>query len=208
VGENSPTDFTITNDVAPPGLSAGDTVSWNPGGGQHPAGQVDGLIFDCQAFTSIDAANAAVTSGGTVNVEAGLYTGDINVNKSVTFQGAQMGVDPNDGSWNDTRTVVANEATIQGAMNLSLKNVIVVDGFTFERSASNEGHILIGAAQPDGAGATSSFNITNNRFIGTRNTGAIWAGIHTNFLNDNTRSRRARTASRSPARPPAPAFSR
>src|SRR5688572_14566092 len=95
-----------------------------------------------------------------------------------------MGVDPNDAMWNDTRTVVANESTIRGAVNLSLQTVLVFDGFTLERTASNEGHILIGASNATGTEPTSSFDIRNNRFIGTRSTGAVWAGIHTNFLND------------------------
>src|SRR4051794_14618183 len=50
VGENLPTDFTITNDTAPPGLSNGDTVTWNPSGTQHPQGAVAGLIFGTDAF--------------------------------------------------------------------------------------------------------------------------------------------------------------
>ncbi len=56
------------------------------------------------------------------------------------------------GSWNDTRTVVAAEATIRGAVNFSLQNVIVFDGFTMERTATNEGHILIGSGNPTGVG--------------------------------------------------------
>ena len=95
VGENSPTDFTITNDVGTPGLSEGDTVTWNPGGGQHPAGQVNSLIFGCNAFTSLVPAIGTVTPGGTVNVEAGTYpvaTGAVTVNKTITMRGAQFGV--------------------------------------------------------------------------------------------------------------------
>ena len=37
VGEAAVSDFTVTNDVAPAGLSTSDAVTWNPGGTQHPA---------------------------------------------------------------------------------------------------------------------------------------------------------------------------
>ena len=72
-------------------------------------------------------------------------------------------------------------------MNLSLRNNIVVDGFTIERTATNEGHVLIGSSLPGGSGTSSSFLLQNNRINGTRAIvppGGAWAGIHTNFLND------------------------
>src|SRR5688572_13186775 len=136
------------------------------------------------AFNTIQAAVTAASPGDTIKVCPGIYTEDVTITISLTLQGAQMGVDPNDAMWNDTRTVVANESTIRGAVNLSLQTVLVFDGFTLERTASNEGHILIGARGIAGTEPTSSFDIRNNRFIGTRSTGAVWAGIHTNFLND------------------------
>ncbi|HUF10186.1 MAG TPA: IPTL-CTERM sorting domain-containing protein [Rhodothermales bacterium] len=138
------------------------------------------------ACLTIEGAIAKASSGDTINVAAGTYSGDVNVNKSLTLLGAQAGVNPNDGSWNDTRTNAANESIIRGAVNLSLRNDIVMEGFTIERTETNEGHILIGGSIPVGVGATSSFNVLNNRFVGTRNTGTIWAGIHTNFLNEAT----------------------
>jgi hypothetical protein len=56
VGENLASDFTITNDTAPAGLSNGDTVTWNPSGTQHPQGAVPGLIFGTDAFTTLSGA--------------------------------------------------------------------------------------------------------------------------------------------------------
>lgn len=128
------------------------------------------------AKKTIQAGVDAVNAGGTVSVAAGTYLAPVNVNKSVALRGAQYGVDPNDGSWADTRTNAAAELTVQGAVNLSLQNDIDVDGFTLERTATNEGHILIGSGNPTGTGPTSSFDIHNNRFIGTRTTGGPWAG--------------------------------
>src|SRR5262249_53431263 len=94
----------------------------------------------------------AAASGETVNVAAGIYTGDVNVNKSLTLNGAEAGVNPNDAAWNDARSNAANESVIHGAVNLSLRNDIVVDGFTIERTPANEGHILIGSGLPSGTG--------------------------------------------------------
>ena len=120
-----------------------------------------------------------------MNVEAGVFSGDVNINKSIILHGNQAGVNPNDGSWNDTRANAANESIIHGAVNLSLLNTITVDGFTIERTATNEGHILIGGGLPAGTDSTSLFTIQNNRIIGTRSTGTTWGGIHTNLLDTN-----------------------
>ncbi len=137
------------------------------------------------ATTTIQAAVDAASSDDTIIVAAGTYTEDVNINESVTLEGAQAGVNPNDGSWADTRTTAANESIIHGAVNLSLSNTITIDGFTIERAAGNEGHILIGGGQPSGVGITSQFTIQNNRIIGSRSTGTTWGGIHTNLLDSN-----------------------
>ena len=83
----------ITNDLAPAGLSTGDTVTWNPDGTQHPLGTVTGLIFDYEAFATVQGGINAVTVGGTVYVEAGTYTENVVLNKSATLSGAQVNVD-------------------------------------------------------------------------------------------------------------------
>jgi len=88
VGNNTPTDFAITNDVSPPGLSNGDTVTWNPGGAQHPLGTVSGLTFGYNAFISIQTALDNVSAGGIVYVEAGVYSEPISVTHAVTISGA------------------------------------------------------------------------------------------------------------------------
>ena len=69
---------------------------------------------------------------------------------------------------------------IHGAVNLSLRNIIIVNGFTIERTETNEGHVLIGSGLPGGSCSSSSFDIRNTRFVGTRNTGSAgspWAGM-------------------------------
>ncbi|MGN6544027.1 MAG: hypothetical protein ACTHK7_03185, partial [Aureliella sp.] len=81
VGE--PSDFVITNDVAPLSvLSAGDTVTWNPGGTQHPAGEVQNLQFGSDAFTAIKSAIVAAGANDTVEVTSGVYSERLEVNKT------------------------------------------------------------------------------------------------------------------------------
>ncbi len=68
-----------------PGIQVGDTVQSNTGAGDAP---VMGLIYGYNAFNSIQAAIEAVSVGGTVNVLAGQYAEDLNVDKAVTLLGA------------------------------------------------------------------------------------------------------------------------
>src|SRR5437773_2323923 len=49
---DNPGDFNITTDTAPPGLSAGDTVTWDPGAGSQHGAAVPGLIFGTNAFST------------------------------------------------------------------------------------------------------------------------------------------------------------
>ena len=59
----NPAGYSITTDTAPAGLSAGDTVTWNPGTGSQHGGPVAGLTFRRQRLSTIQwAVNAA--SGG------------------------------------------------------------------------------------------------------------------------------------------------
>ena len=144
--------------------------------GTDPDGAGPATNFGCDSFATIQDGVNGVLAGGTVIVYAGVYTETVNVNKPVSLMGAQAGVNPDDVNWNDTRANLANESVIQGPMNLSLQNTITVDGFTLNRSATNEGHILIGGGSPLGSGSTSVFTIQNNRITGTRSTGVRTAG--------------------------------
>src|SRR3954467_5245795 len=66
-------DFVITADNGPPGLSTGDTVTWNPGSGSRHGSQVAGLAFGASAFDSIQAAVNAAATGDTVRVAGGKF---------------------------------------------------------------------------------------------------------------------------------------
>src|SRR5690349_20790138 len=56
-------DYAITNDTGAAGLSAGDTVTWNPGPGSQHAGPVGGLTFGTDAFSDIQSAVNASSNG-------------------------------------------------------------------------------------------------------------------------------------------------
>src|SRR5687768_8350365 len=76
------------------------------------------------AFSTIQAAVTAATPGDTIKVCPGTYTEDVTITISLTLQGAQMRVDPNDAMWTDTQTAVPNERTIRSAHTLSLRTHI------------------------------------------------------------------------------------
>src|SRR5687768_12592223 len=163
VGENLPTDFLITNDVLPPGLSNGDTVTWNPGGLQHTSGQVSGLTFGTDAFTSVAGGTAAVDPSGTVFVEAGIYPELVTVNKRVTYLGAQAGV--------DARTrVTPVEAVMTGNAGTSsflvTANNVRIDGFTVQgqTNVNQFGAGIVLGAGTSGAGIRN--NIVQNNVVG------------------------------------------
>ena len=76
--------FTITNDTAPAGLSAGDTVTFAPG----ESGQTTGLTFGTTAFSKIQDAVNASKNVDTIRVATGTYNeSNITVAKAVTIQG-------------------------------------------------------------------------------------------------------------------------
>ncbi|HEX5447009.1 MAG TPA: DUF4214 domain-containing protein [Pirellulales bacterium] len=123
--------FSITSDVAPAGLSSGDTVTWDAG----KPDQQTGLTYGTNAFNDIQTAVNAASSGDTIRVAAGLYqlSAAVNVTTPLTILGPQADVDPRPsagsarveggpdeavldggGTVADTFMIAANNVTING----------------------------------------------------------------------------------------------
>jgi hypothetical protein len=109
--------------------------------------------FGTTAFSDIEAAVAATDEGGTVTVLEGEYTGDFEISKSVTLNGANAGVSA--GATAETR---GDETVIHGGLQITADDV-TVDGFTIE-GGSDVGGDTAGIYLAAGAsGAVISNNI-------------------------------------------------
>ncbi|HEX7448196.1 MAG TPA: right-handed parallel beta-helix repeat-containing protein, partial [Pirellulales bacterium] len=120
--------FSITNDVAPSGLSNGDTVTWDSG---NPDQQT-GLTFGANAFTDLQAAVNGATSGDTIRVAAGLYqlTSAVDVTKSLTILGPQADVDPRPSAGSARVAGGPDEAVLDGGGTVADTFVIGADNVT------------------------------------------------------------------------------
>ena len=145
-------DFVITTDTGSPGLTNGDTVTWNPGVGSGHAGPQTGLIFGTNAFSTIAAAiTAASSTGDTIRVGPGTFAESITVNKSVQILGNQVSVDATS-RVGQQETIVTSSA---GAFIITASNVRVT-GFTVEGQTIANG---AGISVPN---AVNGININNN----------------------------------------------
>ena len=111
------------------------------------------------SYTTISAAVAAAAPGDTIKVCAGTYNELVNVNKQLTIQGAQAGVDAR----SLTRTgLPATESVVQGNAGTTsfyvTANNVVIDGFTVQ--GATDGNVF-GAGIVLGAG-TSGAHVVNN----------------------------------------------
>jgi hypothetical protein len=126
------------------------------------------------ALQSIQTAVNTVNSGGTVEVLAGAYTESVTVNKSVTINGANAGISPNDDTDPldpNTDRVAESEITVTGAnraFTISAMNV-TIDGFKFMNTGSSNTTVqeaIIAAGQNFG-GDASGVKVINNLFVNT-----------------------------------------
>ncbi|HVX63306.1 MAG TPA: hypothetical protein VHC19_21975, partial [Pirellulales bacterium] len=150
-------DFT---DAANPGNpQPGDTVTWN-GGGQF-ASPVTGLTFGTDAFTSIAAAVANVSSGGTVDVAPGTYNEhSISLNQPITLNGPNFGVDPN-ASTRSAEAIIDGQTTPNVSVLDITSNDVIVSGFTVQGAAASG--ISMGAST---SGVQVLDNVITNNSIG------------------------------------------
>ena len=149
-------DFVITSNVGDPGLSAGDTVTFNPGAGSAHGSAIAGLTFGTNAFSSIQAAVDASTAGDEIRVGPGTFAESVTVNKQLTLLGNQAGVDAQSAA-----RVSASETIVTGVGNNGVTPIhitasgVEVNGFTIE-GATNVNQFGFGILL--GAGTSGSEN--------------------------------------------------
>ena len=179
--------FAITNDVGPVGLSAGDTVTWDPGTNTSFAGPVTNLTFGTNAFASIQDAVNAASAGDTIDVAAGTYSEKVTVNKAVTLDGAQFGHDGATGRPASPGESIMNANAGTTPFYLTASNV-VLDGFTIQgvTNANVFGFgVLVGAGT---SGAHVLDNIIQNNIAGlslANNSASNQAVIQHNLFKNN-----------------------
>ncbi len=151
---DNPTDFVITNDVAPAGLSNGDTVTWDPGAGSQHGAAVPNLIFGTNAFSTIQSAVTAANPTDTIRVAGGTFAESVNITKQLTVLGNQVNADAQGGRPGANETIV--DAGGGTDFNIGASDV-ELNGFTIQGASAG--------ATPFGitlAVGTSGTKITDN----------------------------------------------
>lgn len=118
-------------------------------------------------FATIQAAISAAGPGDTINVAAGTYTENVILNKNVTLNGAQAGVNACGRSATESIIIPANPAVRTLELQTGSAGAII-NGFTF-----SGGTRCIEST----SGPINNLQILNNRMIGFTGSGV--------FLNDN-----------------------
>jgi hypothetical protein len=153
--------YTATFETAPSTVYvnaswAGDSVGVDPDG----SGPATGFGYD--AFATIQDGVNAVAAGGTVYVAAGTYTENVVVNKPVTLDGAQAGVDAR------TRGTVPETIVTNGDGDFQIEaDNVTIDGFTLTGVVNDPSSIStsLGAAiwtNPGFSGTHGGLQALNN----------------------------------------------
>ena len=170
----APADVTKTPPPPPPGLVVDD----------------DGLasVSDCNAgvatFSTIQAAVNAASAGATIKVCPGVY-GPAVVNKPLTIQGAQVGVDARTRAVPlSSESVVTAAAPDVAAFILAADNV-TIDGFSLLNS-NGPGVTM----NNDHSGYKVQYNIMSGNSMGVyaNSNGASQSTLWENFIHDNNNS--------------------
>jgi hypothetical protein len=124
-------------------------------------GQGDELSTAGAIQRGIDAAGA----GDTLEVQAGSYTGDLNVNKPLTLLGAQADVDPVPGRAG-AETIVTG-AGVNGPIQIaSGTDAVDINGFTVQSPAGGSGSLNAGIWTDGSTGVTIEYDIIQNNTSG------------------------------------------
>lgn len=83
-------------------------------------------------FSSIQAAVNAAMPGDTINVAAGTYTEQVQINKTLTLKGAKAGVDARTRATTGESIITFGDGPVQ-----ILADNVVLDGFTITGAVNN-----------------------------------------------------------------------
>lgn len=137
-------------------------------------------------YTTIQGAINASNSGDTIQVADATYHESVNINKTLTLQGAQSGVDARNRS--GAESVIDNQCS---PVQINADNVIL-DGFTVQGSTQSDPCTIAGIWMNPGGfgfqgGAQIINNIIQNNIAGIEfdNSGALPAKVQFNLIRSN-----------------------
>ncbi len=140
-----------------------------------------------QTFATIQAAVNAANPGDTLRADPGTYNEDVFINKRLTLQGAQHGVDPGavlpPPAAQSILTGTGVSAPIVKASGVSN---VTIDGFTVQSPATGSGALNAGIYIPGGTGITVKNNVIQNNTAGVVELNAA-VSIQHNLIQTNNR---------------------
>ena len=152
------------------------------------------VVGSSTVYATIQAAVNAAAAGGTVKVDAGTYAEDVVINKTLTVEGAEAGIDPRGNIRQETGTesIVTGALLTNGLFSSGFTisaNDVTVDGFTVQGETNND--LSAGAGiviSPNMSGAHVLNNIVQNNVSGlflANNSSTDQAVIQHNIFRDN-----------------------
>jgi parallel beta-helix repeat protein len=144
----------------------------------------DGVQCPGAGYATIQSAVSAASAGDTIKVCAGTYSGVVNIPVTLTFLGAQSGVDARTRVFN-----AATEAIVTDGFSVIGANNVTIDGFTIQ-GADGVGDLGTGINFP---GATSGHSVVNNIIrdnifgIYLNSSGASQTVVRHNLFESNNR---------------------
>jgi hypothetical protein len=154
--------------------------------GTDPDGAGPATAFGVDAFATIQAGVNAASAGDTVMVAPGSYGEFVTVNKTLTIDGAQAGVDAQSGRPGAPESIVDQNGNGQAGFYISANNV-VIDGFTVQNSTNGAfpGFGFLLGAGTSGSQVLDNIIQDNIAGISLANTGASPAVIQHNLIRNN-----------------------
>ncbi|HET6425096.1 MAG TPA: choice-of-anchor D domain-containing protein, partial [Planctomycetaceae bacterium] len=192
--------FAITNETGTAGLSTGDTVTFAPG----EAGEVTGLTFGTNAFSSIAEAQVPAVAGDVIRVGTGTFahSGQLNITKDITITGsgqdATILMRQGNNTGNDNRTIEVQTAGVtfeqltlggwQGTVStgtgyhvwLNNADNATFDDVRFDASKPMRVAIYVG-----GSGNADNLTVTDSLFSGTYYRATIRGGAEGMTITGN-----------------------